>query len=156
MFVYDRRANGFFPGEGCGMVVLMRAADARAAGRRVYAIVRGWGISSDGYGGLTRPEATGQEALRRAYARAGFGIDSVTLFEGHGTGTPVGDAVEVETLIGELGARATASPSFLGSVKANIGHTKAAAGVAGFIKTAMAVSQGIVLPVTACDEPIEA
>jgi enediyne polyketide synthase len=158
MFVYDRRANGFLPGEGCGMVVLMRHAEARAASRRIYATIRGWGISSDGHGGLTRPEIEGQtKALRRAYARAGFGIDTVTFFEGHGTGTPVGDAVEVEALLGELRAHAAApGASFIGSVKANIGHTKAAAGVAGFIKAAMAVRHGVVPPSTACEEPLDA
>lgn len=158
MFVYDRRANGFLPGEGCGLVVLMRDADARASGRRVYATIRGWGISSDGRGGLTRPEVRGQaSAIRSAYASAGVSIDSVTSFEGHGTGTPVGDAVEVNALVAELRSHgAAAGGSFLGSVKANIGHTKAAAGVAGLIKATMAVSEGIVPPVTGCDEPLPA
>ncbi|WP_197364608.1 beta-ketoacyl synthase N-terminal-like domain-containing protein, partial [Streptomyces clavuligerus] len=87
MRVYDRRAGGFWPGEGCGMVVLMREGDALAAGHRVYATVAGWGISSDGQGGMTRPEERGYRlALERAYERAGFGIGSVALFEGHGTG----------------------------------------------------------------------
>src|SRR5439155_3530930 len=99
MRVYDRRSAGFWPGEGCGFVTLMRHEDALAQGCRVYAVIRGWGISSDGSGGLTRPEAEGQlEAVRRAYRRAGFGIDSVTYFEGHGTGTAVGDATELEVL----------------------------------------------------------
>src|SRR5439155_14977652 len=96
MRVYDVRSAGFWPGEGCGFVALMRLPDALAAGRRVHAVVRGWGISSDGRGGITRPEVTGQLlALRRAYVRAGVGPDSVQLFEGHGTGTSVGDRVEL-------------------------------------------------------------
>jgi len=99
MRVYDRHSNGFWPGEGCGMVVLMRDADARRAGHRVYGTVAGWGMSSDGRGGITRPEADGYRlALRRAYRRAGFGIDTVALFEGHGTGTEVGDATELRAL----------------------------------------------------------
>ena len=99
MRIYDARSAGFWPGEGCGVVVLMRLADALAQGRRVVAVIRGWGLSSDGQGGLTRPEVEGQLlALRRAYRRAGFGIDTVAYFEGHGTGTSVGDATELRAL----------------------------------------------------------
>jgi len=88
MRVFDARSDGFWPGEGCGVVVLMRAAEAKSRGLRVLATVPGWGVSSDGRGGLTRPEADGQVlALRRAYRRAGFGIETVGYFEGHGTGT---------------------------------------------------------------------
>src|SRR5690349_6704848 len=73
MRVYDARSEGFWPGEGCGFVVLMRQDDAVAQGRRIYTLIRGWGISSDGSGGITRPEAEGQLlAVRRAYRRAGF------------------------------------------------------------------------------------
>lgn len=96
MRVYDVRSEGFWPGEGCGFVVLTRHRDAIAQGHQVYALVRGWGISSDGSGGLTRPKVEGQSlALLRAYRRAGFGIDTVGFFEGHGTGTPTGDEVEL-------------------------------------------------------------
>ena len=96
MRVYDARSAGFWPGEGCGMVVLMRLDDAPARGRRVEAVIRGWGVSSDGQGGITRPEVEGQLlALRRAYRRAGFGIETVPYFEGHGTGTGMGDATEL-------------------------------------------------------------
>src|SRR5262249_28403428 len=99
MRVYDQRSAGFWPGEGCGIVVLMRLKDAAAQGRRIYALIRGWGVSSDGSGGLTRPEVEGQLlALRRAYRRAGFGIDGVAYFEGHGTGTAVGDTTELAAL----------------------------------------------------------
>lgn len=83
MRVYDRRSSGFWPGEGCGFVVLMRQEDAINQQCRIYALIRGWGVSSDGNGGLTRPEVKGQGlALQRAYNRAGFGIDTVTYFEG--------------------------------------------------------------------------
>lgn len=155
MHVYDRRSAGFWPGEGCGVVVLMRHTDAVAQSRRVYALIRGWGISSDGTGGLTRPELDGQLlALERAYRRAGFGIDSVAYFEGHGTGTSVGDAVELRAL---SQARRTAggakSPAAIGSIKANIGHTKAAAGVAGLLKATLAVRNQILPPTTGCDDP---
>jgi enediyne polyketide synthase len=74
MRVYDARSAGFWPGEGCGLIVLMRHEDALLRGQRIYAVIRGWGISSDGSGGITRPEVEGQLiALRRAYARAGYG-----------------------------------------------------------------------------------
>ncbi len=182
MRVFDRRSGGFLPGEGCGFVVLMRHEDAVRQGRRIYAILRGWGVSSDGAGGITRPEVEGQLlALRRAYQRAGFGIDTVTYFEGHGTGTPVGDLTEIQALararserIADCGLRIAdcssdertmsaheANPKseirnpqcFIGSVKANIGHTKAAAGVAGLIKAIMALDQQLLPPTTGCETP---
>ena len=153
MYVYDRKSNGFLPGEGCGFVVLMRLDDAIREGRRIYATLLGWGMSSDGHGGMTRPEASGQRmAFQRAYAKAGIPIDSVTLFEGHGTGTPVGDPIEISTVTSLLQS-ANGHPRFIGSIKANIGHTKAAAGIAGLIKAMMAVHHGVIPPITACDEP---
>lgn len=157
MRVYDRGSNGFWPGEGCGMVVLMRDEDARAAGLRRYATIAGWGVSSDGQGSITRPESAGYRlALARAYERAGFGIDTVPFFEGHGTGTPVGDTNELGAL---TAARAEADPrapaAAIGSAKAMIGHTKAAAGVAGLIKAVMAVDAGLLPPTIGCHEPHE-
>ena len=155
MRVFDARSAGFWPGEGCGFVVLMRYEDALAQRRRIYAVIRGWGISSDGSGGITRPEVGGQLlALRRAYRRAGCGIDTVVYFEGHGTGTSVGDATELKALtLARREAAPDAPPAAIGSVKANIGHTKAAAGVAGLIKAAMAIQAQILPPTTGCDEP---
>lgn len=154
MRVYDAEPTGFLPGEGCGVVALMRAEDAREAGLRTYAVVSGWGTSSDGSGGLTRPEQSGQaRALRRAYEMARVDPCSVGLVEGHGTGTPVGDRVELATLnLVRAGAPRRAA---LGSVKANIGHTKAAAGVAGLIKAALAVHHSVLPPTTGCREPHE-
>ena len=155
MRVYDARPAGFLPGEGCGFVVLMRYADAVAQQRPIYATIRGWGISSDGSGGITRPEVAGQLlALQRAYRRAGFGVDTVAYFEGHGTGTTVGDATELRALSrARRDARADLKPAAIGSIKANIGHTKAAAGVAGLIKATMAVHGGILPPNTGCQQP---
>ncbi|MAE65188.1 MAG: beta keto-acyl synthase [Phycisphaeraceae bacterium] len=160
MRVYDRRSAGFWPGEGCGVVVLMRYEDAVAQGRRIYASVSGWGVSSDGGGGITRPETDGQLlALGRAYRRAGFGVDTVSYFEGHGTGTNVGDATELKTLttaIREAGGPPDgARPAVIGTIKANIGHTKAAAGVAGLIKATMALHHQVVPPTTGCQSPHE-
>ncbi|MBN2563242.1 MAG: SDR family NAD(P)-dependent oxidoreductase [Phycisphaerae bacterium] len=169
MRVYDVRSAGFWPGEGCGFVVLMREEDAIAQHRHVYATIRGWGVSSDGSGGITRPEEKGQLlALKRAYDRAGFGVDTVAYFEGHGTGTEVGDATELRVLcralreagVGSSGvveaARVEArgsSVAAIGSIKANIGHTKAAAGVAGLIKATMALRYQVLPPTTGCERP---
>ena len=135
MRVYDARSAGFWPGEGCGVVVLMRLADALAEGRRVVAVIRGWGISSDGRGGSrARGRGAAPGASAGPIARAGFGIETVAYFEGHGTGTAVGDAASSPALAsrGERQAVARSAPAaVIGSIKANIGHTKAAAGVAG-------------------------
>ncbi|MFH9561374.1 type I polyketide synthase [Streptomyces globisporus] len=155
MRLYDRGSNGFWPGEGCGMVVLMREEDAVASGHRVYASIAGWGISSDGQGGITRPEVSGyQLALSRAYDRAGFGIETVPLFEGHGTGTAVGDATELRAI---MSARAAADPhapsAVITSIKGMIGHTKAAAGIAGLIKAVMALDSGVLPPAIGCVDP---
>src|SRR5262249_8314720 len=124
MRVFDARSSGFWPGEGCGMVVLMRTADAVHRHRPIYAVIRGWGVSADGSGGLARPEAEGQLlALRRAYRRADFDIGTVGYFEAHGTGTAVGDATELSVLSRARGG--ADSPAVLSTIKANIGHTKA-------------------------------
>ncbi|MCK2244575.1 MULTISPECIES: SDR family NAD(P)-dependent oxidoreductase [unclassified Crossiella] len=157
MRVYDQDSEGFWPGEGCGFAVLAREEDARRWGARVYAVLRGWGVSSDGRGSITRPEQRGQAlAVRRAYARAGYGSDTVGLFEGHGTGTAVGDAIELATLTeARRSADPAASPAVIGSIKANIGHTKAAAGIAGLLKAIMAVHERTLPPVTGCDTPHE-
>ncbi|MCP2270992.1 enediyne polyketide synthase [Actinokineospora diospyrosa] len=155
MKVYDRGSNGFWPGEGCGVLVLMREADALARGSRIYATVTGWGISSDGRGGITRPEAGGHRlALRRAYERAGYGVESVSYFEGHGTGTALGDATEIDALSSaRLAADPAARPAALGTVKGNFGHTKAAAGVAGLIKAVLAVHHQVIPPGTGHHDP---
>lgn len=154
MRIFEKRSGGFIPGEGCGLVVLMRHEDAIAQGRRVYAAIRGWGISSDGAGGMTRPEAEGQlEALRRAYRRAGFGAETVSYCEGHGTGTAVGDATELEVLSRiRRESKNDFRPAAIGSIKANIGHTKAAAGIAGLIKATMAVHTQVLPPTTGCEQ----
>lgn len=155
MRVYDRDANGFWPGEGCGMLVLMADDQARAHGLRRYATIPGWGYSSDGAGGITRPTVDGHlRALRDAYDRAGFGIDTVAYLEGHGTGTAVGDTTELRALGAARRAADPAAPAVaLGSVKANIGHTKAAAGVAGLVKAVLAVHHRVIPPATGCRTP---
>ena len=155
MRVFDAHSAGFWPGEGCGMVVLMRLQDALSQCRRIYAVVRGWGVSSDGSGGITRPEVAGQQlALRRAYRRAAIDIGAVGYFEGHGTGTAVGDAIELRALSRARRESETCRiPTAVGSIKANIGHTKAAAGVAGFIKAALCVQHQIIPPSSGWEHP---
>jgi enediyne polyketide synthase len=156
MRVYDQRSSGFIPGEGCGMVVLMPHEAAIALHKRIYALIRGWGISSDGQGGMTRPEVVGQQqAIQRTYHRAHWPIHSVGYFEGHGTGTVVGDATELQALSESRlhSAPALLEPVAIGSIKANIGHTKAAAGVAGLIKATLALHSQVLPPTSACPTP---
>jgi acyl transferase domain-containing protein len=156
MRVYDRDGNGFLPGEGCGFVVLRRLEDARAAGDTIYAVVRGWGISSDGRGGLTAPRREGQAlAQRRAYAAAGLTPATVDFIEGHGTGTRVGDAVELEALGGLAEEEGPLPPRRIGitSLKSIIGHTKAAAGIGAFIKATLAVHRRVRPPTAGCRQP---
>jgi enediyne polyketide synthase len=159
MRIYDQRSTGFIPGEGCGFVVLMPYETAIAERKPIYGVIRGWGISSDGHGGLTRPEVEGQRfAIQRAYRRADFGIESIGYFEGHGTGTVVGDATEL-TVLSSSRPNTEGNPenfqAVIGSIKANIGHTKAAAGIAGFIKATMALHHQILPPTTGCQTPAE-
>ena len=148
MEVFSSKSQGFWPGEGCGVMVLMNEALARAKGLDIYGVIRGWGISSDGKGGITRPKPqTQRKAIELAYQKAGYGVDSVALFEGHGTGTPLGDEVELTALITALrGANKTGPRATLGSVKHLIGHTKAAAGVAGMIKACLSVQHNVLPP----------
>jgi enediyne polyketide synthase len=153
MRVYDARSSGFWPGEGAAMAVLVREQDAAGS----YAVIEGWGMSSDGRGGIIRPTVAGYRlAMRRAYERAGFGPHTVGYFEGHSTGTPTGDRVELEAISAERDAAdPQAAPAAIGSIKALIGHTKAACGIASLIKATMAVRDGIIPPTAGCTDPHE-
>ncbi|MGB8193412.1 MAG: type I polyketide synthase, partial [Chitinophagaceae bacterium] len=154
MLVYDKRSQGFWPGEGCGFVVLADYEFAKANRLNILSVIKGWGISSDGKGGLTRPDETGQSlALKRAYQKAGYGINTVAYIEGHGTGTAVGDAVELSAIINLLSEDKPTTPVYIGSVKANIGHTKAAAGMAGLIKSILVVNNRLIPVATGNNEP---
>ncbi len=155
MRVFDARSNGFWPGEGGGCVLLSSAAVARQRGWSPSGWICGTGIATDGQGGLTRPTADGQLlAQRRAWSAAGLDPASADYVEAHGTGTPTGDPVELEALSRLLGPCAAGrSPVAVASVKANIGHTKAAAGMAGLLQ-ALAVTQARVLPAAGgCQRP---
>src|SRR5947209_6310124 len=128
---FDADGDGTILGEGLGVVILKRLADARRDGDRVYAVLRGMGTSSDGKGNaIYAPKAEGQvAALKQAYRVAGVTPDTVELIEAHGTGTKVGDATEVHALTEVFQAAVRGGPwCALGSVKSQIGHTKAAAG----------------------------
>jgi malonyl CoA-acyl carrier protein transacylase len=143
-------ADGTLLGEGVAMLGLKRLDTAERDGDRVYAVIRGLGTSSDGRGGaIYAPMATGQaRALRRAYESAGYGPDTVGLVEAHGTATRAGDAAEFESLrrvFGETG-RPDRGWCALGSIKSQIGHTKAAAGAAGLVKTVLALHQRTLPP----------
>jgi acyl transferase domain-containing protein/NAD(P)-dependent dehydrogenase (short-subunit alcohol dehydrogenase family) len=146
-------ADGTVIGEGVGMVVLKRLADAERDGDRIYAVVRGIGTSSDGQSkSIYAPRSEGQAAaLRDAYRQSGVDPSTVGLVEAHGTGTRVGDAVEFDALKTVYREHAASSdrPSWcaLGSVKSQIGHTKAAAGAAGLIKAALSLHHKV-LPAT--------
>ncbi len=147
-------ADGILAGEGIGMVVLRRLSDAEAAGDRIYAVIAGVGSSSDGrHGSLVAPSVQGQLlALERAWALSGLHVDQIGLLEAHGTGTPTGDAAEIETLHRHFGAEGRA-PVAIGSVKSMIGHTMPAAGMAGLIKAALAIHHGILPPTLHCQNP---
>jgi enediyne polyketide synthase len=154
MRVYDRRANGFIPGEGCGFVILKRLEDAERDGDRILAVVQGWGISSDGKGGLTAPTVDGQAmAIGDAYRMAGYGLDKVDFIEGHGTGTTVGDKVEISALVKALSGEEPKARIGMTSLKSIVGHTKAAAGIGALIKATIAVNQRIVPPMAGVEEP---
>jgi acyl transferase domain-containing protein len=151
---FDARADGTLLGEGLGILVLKRTEDAERDGDRIYALVKGVGVASDGRAlGLLAPRVEGEElAIRRAYAQSDVSPETVGLVEAHGTATPVGDAVEVQALSRVFGSRRASGPHIaLGSVKSMIGHTIPASGAASVIKTALALYSKV-LPPTLCEE----
>jgi acyl transferase domain-containing protein/NADP-dependent 3-hydroxy acid dehydrogenase YdfG/acyl carrier protein len=153
---FDDTADGTLVGEGIGLLALKRLADAERDNDRVYAVVRGIGSSSDGrFGSIYAPRASGQElALRRAYTDAGVSPATVELFEGHATGTAVGDRTEL-TALGAVLGEATDERGYaaIGSVKSQIGHTKGAAGTASLMKLALALRHKVLPPTINIDTP---
>lgn len=147
---FDADADGTVGGSGAGVVVLKRLSDALRDGDRVHAVIRGWAVNNDGAQkpGYTAPSLEGQAAVvAEAQAMAGVEPHTLGYIEAHGTGTPVGDPIEVGALT-RVFRESTDARGFcaLGAVKANIGHLDAAAGVAGLIKAALAVERGVVPP----------
>ncbi|MFH0997756.1 MAG: SDR family NAD(P)-dependent oxidoreductase [Pseudomonadota bacterium] len=139
---FDASADGYVRGEGCGVVVLKRLSDALGDGDRILAVIRGSAVNQDGSsGGLTVPSGPSQEqVIRRAVAGAGLEPLQVSYVEAHGTGTSLGDPIEVNALAAALcKERAWDHPLIVGSVKTNIGHLEAAAGIAGVIKVVLSL-----------------
>jgi acyl transferase domain-containing protein/acyl carrier protein len=146
---FDAAADGFVRSEGCGIIALRRLSNARARGDRILAVVAGSAVNSDGRSsGLTVPNGLAQQALiRQALEDAGATAAEVDYVEAHGTGTSLGDPIEIEALARALAlGRSTDGPLLVGSVKTNIGHTEAASGIAGLMKTALAIHHGRIPP----------
>ncbi|MFE3939112.1 polyketide synthase, partial [Streptomyces goshikiensis] len=157
---FDRRADGTLLSEGTGVVLLKRLADAERDGDRIYAVIRGTGVAGDGRAAsLMSPLVAGQvQALERAWREAGLdprAPGALGLLEAHGTGTPVGDAAELDTLAQVFGPpEPSGRPGIgFGSVKSMVGHTMQASGMAGLIKAALAVYEGVLPPTLHLEEP---
>ncbi|MBQ7567507.1 SDR family NAD(P)-dependent oxidoreductase [bacterium] len=143
---FDASADGLSRSDGCGVVLLKRLDDARRAGDRVLAVIRGSAVNQDGRSnGLTAPSAAAQAAvMRKALRRAGIGPERVAFVEGHGTGTPLGDPIELQALGEVYGGIKRERPLLVGSVKSNIGHCEGASGVAALIKGMLVLEHGLV------------
>ena len=144
---FDAAANGYVRGEGCGIVVLKRLDEAQADGDRIWGVIRATALNQDGASpGLTVPSRPALEkCIEAALARAGIEPARVDYLEAHGTGTPAGDPIELEATAAAYGrGRDPERPLLIGSVKTNIGHLESAAGVAGVIKTILAMKHGVI------------
>lgn len=153
---FDTQADGILTGEGGGFVVLKRLDQAIADQHRIYAVIKGIGISSDGsHASTMSPSTKGQlKAIDRAWDMTGFKIRDLGYLEAHGTGTVLGDKTELQTLREAFPHHQGSPKAALGAVKALIGHAMAAAGMAGFIKTAMALHKGVIPPTVNCTSPL--
>lgn len=153
---FDNSADGTALGEGVGMVILKRLDDAVRDQDNIYATITGIGSSSDGKGkAIYAPNSKGQiKAISRAYEDANIPPEAIGLIEGHGTGTAVGDKIELQSLMAVFSG-AEKSSIALGSVKSQIGHTKAAAGVAGLIKATLSLCQKTLPPTIKIDKPVD-
>jgi acyl transferase domain-containing protein/NADPH:quinone reductase-like Zn-dependent oxidoreductase/NADP-dependent 3-hydroxy acid dehydrogenase YdfG len=144
---FDAAADGYVRGEGCGILVLKRLDEAESDGDRIWGVIRGSALNQDGASaGLTVPNGEAQElVIAEALRRAGVTPAEIDYLEAHGTGTPVGDPIELRAVANAFGPdRAPGRPLLIGSVKTNMGHLEAAAGVAGLIKVALAMHRGVI------------
>ncbi|WP_280214940.1 type I polyketide synthase [Nocardia cyriacigeorgica] len=148
---FSGAADGIVRGEGAAVLVLRRLADAQAAGLPIYAVIKGSAVNSDGRSnGITAPNRWAQQqVVEQAYARAGVPAQQMDFIEAHGTGTVLGDMIEVKALGALHGGRTR--PCGIGSVKGNLGHTEGAAGIAGVIKAALALHHRLVPPTRFAD-----
>ena len=155
---FDQSADGIVISEGAAVLVLKRLADAERDGDRIYAVIKGVASSSDGKAlGLTAPRPVGQmRAVERAKRKAGVGLDTVGLYEAHGTGTVVGDQAELETIVSSLKADgAPGDACAIGSIKTLVGHTKMAAGVVGLTKAALSLYHKALPPHFGVERPLD-
>ena len=152
---FDAEADGIVIGEGVGMLVMKRLADAERDGDTIYAVIKGIGSSSDGrHSSIYAPVSEGQQlAMQRAYREAGYAPTTVGLLEAHGTGTPTGDRVEFHSIASVFQQDDGAQKIALGSVKSQIGHTKTAAGAASLIKTSLALHYKVLPPTINVQQP---
>lgn len=152
---FSSDADGLLIGEGCGFIVLKRLEDAVRDQDKIYAIIKGVGISSDGNGtSVMSPAVKGQlKALQQAWANADLDENQIGYLEAHGTGTPLGDKTELQTLAQFFGKEEGAKIAGIGSVKSNIGHAMPAAGIAGLIKTCLALHHDTLPPTLYCENP---
>ena len=143
---FDADADGYVRSEGCGVVVLKRLTDAQRDGDRVLALVRGSAVNQDGASsGQTVPNGPAQqELMRKALETSRLAPSDVDYIEAHGTGTALGDPIELDALGAVYGDRRDSAPLVLGSVKTNLGHLESAAGVTGFIKTVLSIHNGAI------------
>ena len=144
---FDAAADGYVRGEGCGILVLKRLDEAESDGDRIWGVIKGSALNQDGASaGLTVPNGEAQElVIAEALRRAAVTAAQVDYLEAHGTGTPVGDPIELRAVANAFGpGRAPERPLLIGSVKTNMGHLEAAAGVAGIIKVALAMHWGVI------------
>jgi acyl transferase domain-containing protein len=154
---FSESSDGTMLGEGIGMLALKRLPDAERDGDRIYAVIRGCGSSSDGRAkSIYAPRWEGQvKSLRRCYEEAGYGPETVELVEAHGTGTKAGDQAEFNALreVFNASGREDRQWAALGSIKSQLGHTKAAAGAAGLLKTVLALHDKVLPPTFGIDKP---
>ena len=144
---FDASANGYVRGEGCGVLVLKRLSDAEADGDRIRAVIRGAAVNHGGASvGLTVPNTPAlEEVMKTALSDAGISPLEVDYLEAHGTGTAVGDPIEIDAVAAVYGTgRPDSRPLLVGSVKTNVGHLESAAGVAGVIKAALVLERGVI------------
>ncbi|KAI1264012.1 putative polyketide synthase [Xylariaceae sp. FL1019] len=148
-YSFDHRANGYARGEGIGVIILKKVADAIRDGNTIRAVIRSTLSNEDGRTpGITQPSSYSQESLiRETYRRAGLSMEPTRYFEAHGTGTAIGDPCEARAIGSSFAhIRSSSDPIFVGAVKSNIGHLEGASGIAAVIKTVLVLERGIIPP----------